>query len=97
MYLSKDPHMQKGDGKVWFSGQQRQLLRNLKSNFDEILHDGQLFGVLSGNVEFLAIQPQLRLFWNTTLSAEKKFKKHICAQNYPLCEVRTSKNAMASE
>jgi len=55
MYLSKDPHMQKGDGKVWFSGQQRQLLRNLKSNFDEILHDGQLFGVLSGNVEFLAI------------------------------------------
>ena len=30
----------KGDAKVQFSGQPRQLLRNLKSNFDEIFHDG---------------------------------------------------------
>ena len=30
----------KGDAKVCFSGQQSQLLRNLKSDFDEILHDG---------------------------------------------------------
>ena len=74
---------EKGDAKVQFSGQQRQLLRNLKSYFHEILHDGQLFGVLSGNVESLAIQPPWRLFWNTTLSAEKKFMKYICAQKLP--------------
>ena len=34
------PLHKKGDGKVWFSGQQRQFLWNLKSYFDEILHEG---------------------------------------------------------
>ena len=40
-----------------FSGQQRQLLRNWKSYNDEILHGGELFEVLLGNVEFETVQP----------------------------------------
>ena len=34
---------EKGDGNVRFSGQMRQLFRNLKSYFHEILHGGWIF------------------------------------------------------
>ena len=33
-----------------FSVPKSSLLSNMKSNFDEILHGGKLFGVLEGNV-----------------------------------------------